>query len=363
MAVEFIGFVAARDQSETRPATGPVIDLDYVGAVARAHEAAGFDRVLVAHHSTGPDAVLLAGHAAAVAPRLKLMIAHRPGFIAPTFAARLFATLDQITGGRVAIHVISGGSDAEQRQDGDFLDHAARYRRTDEWLTVLRQAWTSPTPFDFAGSHFHVAGGFSDVRPVQLPHPPIYFGGASDIAIEVAGRHADVYAFWGEPLEQARELIARVRAAAAQAGRDPAAIRFSLSMRPILADTEEAAWRRADAILARVRDLRGDALGRTAKPQSEGSRRLLDAAKGGKVRDARLWTEVAAAVGAGANTTALVGTPDQVADALLAYHALGVTTFLIRGFDPLEDAVDYGRALIPLVRERAGRRPLATAAE
>jgi len=179
----------------------------------------------------------------------------------------------------------------------------------------------------------------------------------------VAGRHADVYAFWGEPLAQAAELIARVRASAAQAGRDPASIRFSLSLRPILADTEAAAWRRADAILERIRAVRGDRLGQTSKPQSEGSRRLLDVAKAGKVRDARLWTEVAAAVGAGANTTALVGTPEQVADALLQYHALGVTTFLIRGFDPLDDAIDYGCALIPLVRARAAQSPLATAAE
>ena len=362
MSVEFIGFVAARDQSETRPASGPVIDLEYVGAVARAHEAAGFDRVLVAHHSTGPDAVLLAGYAASVAPKLKLMIAHRPGFVSPTYAARMFATLDQITGGRVAIHIISGGSDAEQRQDGDFLDHAARYRRTDEWLSVFRQAWTAGTPFDFDGAHFRVERAISDVRPVQQPHPPIYFGGASDPAIEVAGRHADVYAFWGEPLEQARALIARVRRATAQAGRDPAAIRFSLSMRPILAATEDAAWRRADAILARVRELRGSTVGNISKPQSEGSRRLLEAAREGRIRDARLWTEVAAAVGAGANTTALVGTPEQVADSLLAYYALGVTTFLIRGFDPLDDAIDYGRALIPLVLERAARHPLATIA-
>ena len=363
MPVEFIGYVAARDQSETRPPSGPAIDLGYVAAVARAHEAAGFDRVLVAHHSTGPDAVLLAGHAAAVAPRLGLMIAHRPGFVAPTYAARLFATLDVITAGRVAIHIISGGSDAEQRQDGDFLDHAARYRRTDEWLGVFRRAWTSDAPFDHAGEFFKVERAFSDVRPVQTPHPPIFFGGASDAAIAVAGRHADVYAFWGEPLAQAAELIARVRASAAQAGRDPASIRFSLSLRPILADTEAAAWRRADAILERIRAVRGDRLGQTSKPQSEGSRRLLDVAKAGKVRDARLWTEVAAAVGAGANTTALVGTPEQVADALLQYHALGVTTFLIRGFDPLDDAIDYGRALIPLVRARAAQSPLATAAE
>lgn len=153
MSVEFVGFIAARDQSETRPPAGAVSDTGYVSAVALAHERAGFDRVLIAHRSTGPDAVLSAAQAAATARQLSLMIAHRPGFVAPTYAARLFATLHQLTGGRIGIHFITGGNDAEQRQDGDFLDHAARYRRTDEWLHVLRQVWTREEPFDFAGEH------------------------------------------------------------------------------------------------------------------------------------------------------------------------------------------------------------------
>ena len=297
---------------------------------------------------------MMAAFAAAHTKRLQFMIAHRPGFIAPTYAARLFATFDQLTGGRAGIHVITGGSDAEQRQDGDFLDHDARYQRTDEWLEIVRRTWTSETPFDFAGKHFQVEQAFSAIKPMQKPHLPIYFGGASDSAVAVAGRHADIYALWGEPVDEVAAMIARVRAAtAAAAGRDPAAMRFSLSVRPVLAATEAAAWDRADTILDRIRVLRGAKFGQgTAKPQSEGSRRLLRAAAGGRVRDARLWTEVAAAVGAGANTTALVGTPEQVAESLLAYAAVGVDAFLIRGFDPLADAIDYGRALIPLVRAR-----------
>lgn len=351
--LEFIGFVGGQLQSETIPAQGAPLDPGHVVTAAQAHEAAGFDRVLIAHNSTGPDAVLIAAHAAQHTRRLAYMIAHRPGFIAPTYAARLFASFDVLSGGRAAIHVITGGSDDEQRRDGDFLDKEARYARTDEWLEVLRRSWTSEAPFDFDGAHVRVQGALARVRPVQRPHIPIYFGGASDAAIRVAGRHADVYAFWGEPLEQARELIARVRAAAAEAGRDPATLRFSLSLRPVLAGTEEAAWRRAAEILERIRTLRGDAFGTgNAKPQSEGSRRLLEAARAGRVRDSRLWTEVAAAVGAGANTTGLVGTPEQVADAMLEYHAIGVTTFLIRGFDPVSDAIAYGSQLIPLVRDR-----------
>ncbi len=363
MTVEFIGMIATQEKSEIRPASGPVIDPAYIARAAQVHEDAGFDRILVAHHSTEPDAVLVAHQAAAATQRINFMIAHRPGFIQPTWAARQFATFDQLTGGRAGIHIITGGSDAEQRQDGDFLDHDDRYRRTDEYVGLLRRIWTSDAPFDHEGRFYRYERAFSRVKPVQTPHLPIFFGGSSEIAIQVAGRHADVYALWGETLEQTRDTIARVRAAVAEAGRDPHAIRFSLSLRPVLADTEDAAWDRARSILDTIRKLRGDNFGKgSAKPQSEGSRRLLEAASAGPVRDKRLWTAVAAAVGAGANTTGLVGTPEQVAESLLDYHALGIDTFLIRGFDPVPDAVDYGRRLLPLVRNAAGTPP-AIAAE
>jgi alkanesulfonate monooxygenase len=363
MSVEFIGFIGTRDFSETRPARGPVIDVGYVEAVARAHQAAGFDRALVAFHSTSPESILIAGHAASVAPRLGLMIAHRPGFTAPTLAARQFATLDQLTGGRVAVHIITGGDDAEQRQDGDFLTKDERYARTDEYLGILRRIWTATESFDHLGTYYRFERGFSAVKAVQAPHIPVYFGGASDAAIAVAAKHADIYALWGETHDQVREIIARVRGEAAKHGRRP---RFSLSLRPILADTEEAAWVRADAILEQARALQ-DKTGyrRTAEPANTGSQRLLAAAAKGLRLDKRLWTGIAALTGAKGNSTALVGTPEQVADALLDYYDLGVTTFLMRGFDPLDDAIDYGRELIPLTRRLVAQRAgaVASAAE
>ncbi|MDB5316478.1 MAG: alkanesulfonate monooxygenase [Rhodospirillales bacterium] len=347
--LEFIGMISHRRTSEIHPAD-IVFDPGYIARMALAHEAAGFDRVLVAWHSAHPDALLVASHAAAQAKRIGFMIAHRPGFIAPTLAARQFATFDQLTGGRAAIHIITGGSPKEQRADGDFLDHGERYARSDEYVELLKRTWTSEKPFDHQGPLYRFEGAFSEIKPAQKPHIPIFFGGSSDAAINVAGRHADTYAFWGETLEQARDTITRVRASAARAGRNPDTLRFSLSFRPVLAATETAAWDRAHAILARIRELRGDLPTANAKPESIGSQRLLEAAAGGAVRDTRLWTEVAAAVGAGANTTALVGTPDQVAESLAAYHAIGVTTFLIRGFDPLEDAEEFGRSLLPATR-------------
>ena len=355
MSVEFIGFVGTREQSEIRPAQGPVIDRDYVRTVALAHEKSGFDRVLVAQGSQSVDAFLVASYAAAVTEKVGFLLAHRPGFVAPTLAARKLATLDQFSGGRLAVHIITGGADDEMRRDGDFLTKDERYARTDEYLDIVRKIWTSDRPIDHKGPFYQVEQGFSEVKPQQKPHIPIYFGGASEAALPVAGRHADVYALWGETHAQVRELVARVRAAAAKNGRE---IKFSLSLRPILADTEEGAWKRAESIRQRALDLRNRAglsvVGHA--PPNAGSQRLLDAVAQGERLDKRLWTGLAAVTGAAGNSTSLVGTPEQVADALLDYYDLGITTFLIRGFDPLDDAIDYGRTLIPFTRELVALR-------
>jgi alkanesulfonate monooxygenase len=357
MSVEFIGMIGTRDASETRPPSGPVIDRDYIARFAQAHENGGFDRVLVGYFSNAADGFLVTAHAAHATTRLGFLLAHRPGFVAPTVAARKLATLDQFTGGRAAVHIISGGDDQDQQRDGDYLGHDERYARTDEYVDILRQVWTSDRPTDYDGTYYRFRGTYSEVKPVQKPHLPIYFGGSSDAAVAVAGRHADVYALWGESREQVRDTIREVRAAAARHGRS---LRFSVSFRPILAATEAAAWDRAEGILARVKQLRAKAgLGAPPVPQNVGSQRLLAAAARGDVLDKRLWTAVAAATGARGNTTALVGTPEEVAGALLEYYDLGVTTFLIRGFDPLDDAVDYGRALLPLVRAEVARREAA----
>jgi alkanesulfonate monooxygenase len=273
--------------------------------------------------------------------------------MAPTLAARKAATLDHFTAGRIALHIISGGSDAEQARDGDWLDHDARYRRTDEYLDIVRRVWTSPQPFDYEGAFYRVRQAYSDVKPLQQPYIPLYFGGASTPAIQVAARHCDVYALWGEPVAAVKERIAVVCKAAQVFGRTP---RFSVSFRPILGRTEAQAWERARTILAQVQAISHP----TLRPQAVGSQRLLDFAAQGEIHDKRLWMPIAAATGAAGNTSALVGTPEQVAEALLDYCDAGVTTLLIRGFAPFQDAIDYGRELIPLVRaELAQRRPVA----
>jgi alkanesulfonate monooxygenase len=217
----------------------------------------------------------------------------------------------------------------------------------------VRQEWTREEPFDYQGQYYQVEGAHSAVKSPQLPHIPLYFGGSSAAAIEVAGKHADVYALWGETYEQVREVVKQVRAEAAKHGRS---IRFSLSLRPILADTEDQAWARAERILQQATALAEQNGFVRREPPNEGSRRLLAAAAQGARLDKRLWTGIAGLLGAQGNSTALVGTPEQVAEALLDYYDLGITTFLIRGFDPLDDAIDYGKRLIPLTRQLVAER-------
>ena len=353
MTIEFIGMIHHRHGSEIHPPGPLLFDRGYVRDFAQAAEAGGFDRVLVGYFADGPDGFLLAAHAASCTDRLSFLVAHRPGFVAPTLAARKFATLDQVTGGRAAIHVISGGDDADQMRDGDTLAKDERYARTDEYLHVLKRIWTETGPVDHEGKYYRFVGASTAMRCVQQPRIPIYFGGASEAAIAVAGKHADVYALWGETREQVRELTARVRAAAARHGRE---VRFSLSFRPILAATEDEAWARAEGIKQRIAELRAKAGLAPRQPANEGSRRLLAAAAQGERLDKRLWTGAALLTGARGNTTSLVGTPQQVAEALCDYYDLGITTFLIRGFDPLDDAIEYGRSLLPLTRRMIAER-------
>lgn len=334
------------------------VDPDYILDFARTHEDAGFDMVLTGYSSSTPDGFEVAGYAAAHTERLGYLIAHRPGFVAPTLAARKAATLDQLTNGRIALHIITGGNDVEQRQDGDWLDHDARYRRTDEYLSVMRRIWTEHEPFDHEGEFYRLQDAYSQARCRQQPHVPLFFGGASDIALDVASRRADLFALWGEPRASIAQRIEDVKNRVAASGRDPSEIRFSLSARPILAETEDKAWERAEQILSRIKQATAGRItpGVPTRPQSEGAWRLLRFAAEGNVHDERLWMPIATASGASGSTTCLVGTPRQVADSLLAYYDLGCTAFIIRGFDPLADAAEYGRELIPLVRKGVAQR-------
>src|ERR1044071_7309503 len=194
---------------------------EYLRTFAQAHDAAGFDLALVGYTASSAEGFLVAQYAAQHTKRLGYLIAHRPGFVAPTLAARKIATFDHLTEGRIALHIISGASDSEQEGDGDFAPKDVRYRRAAEYIEVMKLAWTQPKRFDFSGAFYKVRGAKSDIQPFQKPHPLLFFGGSSDGALAMGSKHCDVFAMFGEPLAATAQRVAEFRARANSYGRSP----------------------------------------------------------------------------------------------------------------------------------------------
>ncbi|WP_051811926.1 LLM class flavin-dependent oxidoreductase [Kitasatospora sp. MBT63] len=367
MPVEFLGIAATSDVSETTPRTTAAFDRDYTLRLARAHEDHGWDRVLFAYGAGAPDPAPSAAYLAAKVDRLQILLAHRPNVSYPTFAAKTFATLDRISDGRLTVHFITGGSDHEQQREGDFLTKDQRYARTREYIGIVKKAWTSREPFDHEGEHYRFNDFVSDVFPVQEPRPNVSFGGSSPAAYAAGGAEADIYCLWGEPLAATAEQIERVKEAARAAGRTDTP-RIQVAFRPIIAPTEELAWEKAHRTVAAIKARResgGDLVRRGVggAPQNTGSQRLIEIAEQGERYDRALWTPTAAATGGAGNSNALVGTPETVAAALLDYYDLGADILSARGYDLVGDAIDFGRHVIPIVREEVARRDAAKAAE
>jgi alkanesulfonate monooxygenase len=356
MPINILGMIGVTPPAggATVHVVGGGVDRDYVRRFAQVHETAGFDTVLVGYSSSSAEGFQIAQYAAAHTDHLKFLVAHRPGFVTPTLAARTAATFDTLTDGRLWLHIITGGADAEQRRDGDWLGHDERYERTDEYLTILRRVWTAEKPFDFEGKFYRVKKAFSEVRAAQQPHVPIYFGGASDAAIRVGAKHSDVYALFGESRAMIQRMMARIRAEAAAYGRSP---RFNISFRPLIAATEGEAWDKARRIKAQLEQ--------NPQPlpiamEAEFSRRLIQLADAAEVHDECLWTGLVKLAGANGNTTVLVGTPEQVAEAIVRYYDIGLRGVLIRGFDPFVDAAEFGKELIPRIRALVAERDRLT---
>jgi alkanesulfonate monooxygenase len=366
MPVEFLGIAATSNGSEITPRDGAAFDREYTLRLARAHEENGWDRVLFAYGSGAPDPNIGAAYIASKTETLQLLLAHRPNVAYPTFAAKTFATVDQVSGGRATVHFITGGTDHEQQREGDYLAKDERYERTREYMEIVKRVWTSRTPFDHDGRHYQFADFVSDVFPVQQPRPRVSFGGSSPAAYRAGGAEADIYCLWGEPLARTAEQIEWVKQAAKEAGRTDVP-KIQVAFRPIIAPTEARAWEKAHDIVDRIEArvaAGGGALSRrrsVADPENTGSQRLIAIAAEGERFDRALWTRTAAATGGAGNSNALVGTPETVAAAILDYIDLGVDIISMRGYDLLADAVEVGQQVIPIVREEVAKRDAAAA--
>jgi alkanesulfonate monooxygenase len=272
--------------------------------------------------------------------------------------ARMAATLDRLSGGRLLINVVAGGDPEELAGDGVWLEHEARYRATDEYLTVWRRLLQGES-VDFEGAHIRTRGGRLLFPPMQKPYPPLYFGGSSETGQRIAAEHADVYLTWGEPPAEVAQKLAAAAARATERGR---VLRYGLRLHVIVRETAEAAWQAAEALIRYV-DERAIAAAQAtfARFDSVGQRRMAQLHGGRRDRleiSPNLWAGVGLVRG-GAGT-ALVGSPEQVAARLREYMALGIDQFILSGYPHLEECYRFAELVFPLLplAETTGRPPI-----
>ena len=323
------------------------VDLAYLRQIAQAADELGYYGVLLPTGRSCEDSWVVASGLAPLTRRLRFLVAVRPGLQTPAVAARMAATLDRISGGRLLINVVTGGDPVELKGDGVFLDHAARYAVTDEFLRIWRALMTGET-IDYDGEHLAVEGGQLFFPPVQRPYPPLWFGGSSDAGIAIAAEQIDTYLTWGEPVADVAAKLEQARAAAAARGR---ALRFGIRLHVIVRETAEEAWAAADRLIAYVDEdsiakaqavfARMDSVGQSRMSRLHGGRRdRLEIAP-------NLWAGVGLVRG-GAGT-ALVGDAETVALRMREYMDLGIDAFILSGYPHLEECYRFAELVFPLL--------------
>jgi alkanesulfonate monooxygenase len=331
------------------PVGGRAVTPSYLKQLAGAIDALGFAGALLPTGRSCEDAWVVAASLIHVTQRMKFLVAIRPGLSTPSMAARMAATFDRLSQGRLLINIVTGGDPVELAGDGLHLSHDARYDLTDEFLTVWRQTMAGEVT-DYAGQYLHVKGSKLLFPPWQSPYPPLYFGGSSAAAKQVAAKHVDLYLTWGEPPAQVAEKIAEVRRLAAEQGRT---LRFGIRLHVIVRETEAEAWTAAERLIHYLDDATiAAAQAALSRTDSEGQRRMMQLHNGGRTGgrerleiSPNLWSGVGLVRG-GAGT-ALVGDPDTVAARMLEYAELGIDTFILSGYPHLEEAYRVAELLFP----------------
>ncbi|WKB34759.1 LLM class flavin-dependent oxidoreductase [Terrilactibacillus sp. S3-3] len=324
----------------------------YILQVAKAAEKGGFSTLLLPTGKTCVDSLVIAAKLAEHTEKIRFLFAARPGYTSPAQFANQFSSLNYWSEGRANFNIVTGGSPSELAADGDFLDHDTRYRRTKEFITIVKKFFSEPS-FDFEGEFYKLKHASLKERPYNPENVQVFFGGASDIALQVAAELADVYMIWGETLEGSKQQIEKVQKLASEQGRT---LSYSISFQVILGDTEEEAWEKAHAFLdgfepssiEKKKELyiqKGDAAGVKHLYQLMEDSRQKDFKLG-----PNLWAGLAQVLSG--NAIALVGTADQIADRIVEYVNLGFDKVLLRGYPHLEVIEQAGAQIIPRVKER-----------
>jgi alkanesulfonate monooxygenase len=321
------------------------VSLGYLLQIARAADELGYYGVLLPTGRSCEDSWVIASAMVPLTQRLRFLVAVRPGLTEPSFAARTAATLDRLSNGRLLINVVTGGDPVELKGDGVFLDHSERYAVTDEFLTIWRQLMQGGK-VDFQGKHLRIEGGTLLYPPVQKPYPALYFGGSSVAGNEVAADHVDVYLTWGEPPADVAAKIANAKALADARGRT---LSFGIRLHVIVRETSAEAWKAADDLISKLDD---DTIATAQKAfarfDSVGQQRMA-ALHGGRRDKLEVSPNLWAGVGLvrGGAGTALVGNPDEVADRMKEYMALGIDRFILSGYPHLEECYRFAELVFP----------------
>ncbi|WP_431096614.1 FMNH2-dependent alkanesulfonate monooxygenase [Polaromonas aquatica] len=328
---------------------------DYLKQVATAADTLGYEGVLIPTGRSCEDPWVVASSLLPVTKNLKFLVAVRPGLHQPSLAARMAATFDRLSGGRLLINLVTGGDQAELEGDGVYLDHAQRYEQSAEFIRIWREILArshAGESFDYQGEHLSVKGAKLLYPPVQKPHPPVYFGGSSAPAHALAAEQVDTYLTWGEPPAEVAKKIADVKARAERHGRT---VKFGIRLHVIVRETDDEAWRAAESLISKLDD---DTVGRAqaafSRMDSEGQRRMAALHAGGGKRT-RAELEISPSLWAGVGLvrggagTALVGDPKTVAARIEEYAALGLDTFVFSGYPHLEEAYRFAELVFPLL--------------
>ena len=319
--------------------------------VSNAAERAGFEYLLVPVAAACWEAWITTAMMIPQTSTIDMLVAARPGVIAPTMMAKMISTFDQLSGGRIRVNLIAGGGERESRADGVYLDHDQRYEFMDETVTLMKQCWANNRPFDFAGKHVRAENVDVRPKPLQDPHPPFYIGGISPAAVEVGTKHADVYLFWSNTFDQIAADIATVREAAEQHGRGDK-LRLGLRSHVLVRESAEEARTAVETLIAgateSMRTNRENSLG----AESHADARMREVASAASDMDHwltdTLWAGITT-IRHGAGVT-IVGSADQVRDTIQGYVDLGITSFCLSGYPHDDEATRFGDLVMPAFR-------------
>lgn len=334
-----------------------VADHAYFKQIAIAADSLGYEGVLLPTGRSCEDSWVVAASLIDATKRLKFLVALRPGLVAPAQSARMAATLDRLSGGRLLVNLVTGGDPDELAGDGQFLDHSERYAQSAEFIRIWRELLTrshTGETLDFDGDHLSVKGGKVLYPPINRPYPPVYFGGSSGPAHDLAAEQVDTYLTWGEPPAEVARKLADVRERAAARGRT---LRYGIRLHVIVRETEDEAWRAAGELLSQLDEATvAAAQAKFRAMDSVGQRRMAEL-HGGRFNkaDVRQGLEISPNLWAGVGLvrggagTALVGNPQQVAERIREYADLGLESFILSGYPHLDEAHRFAELVFPLL--------------